>query len=139
MPADALGKSGVYIVEPLNVRPVSVNANDPRMAARCLHVVRGYIKVGKAKNLERRARAYQKVFGPEAVRFRALALLMETRVAERCLLDALERYRQRAPSGRRTEWLLGITASDAAVLAREQLLVAGVSFEWVWNGESTPA
>jgi hypothetical protein len=124
--------AGLYIVEALNGDPISVNANDPRMADRCLKVTRGHVKVGKANDLAWRERGYWKVFGQENVRFRPLAVLQETRVAERCLLQALGEYRQRGPSGRRTEWLLGITASEAAALAREHLAATDLAFEWVW-------
>ena len=125
--------AGLYIVEPLNGEPISVNANDPRMADRCLKVARGHVKVGKANDLAWRERGYWKVFGQENVRFRPLAVLQETRVAERCLLQALGEYRQCSRSGRRTEWLLGITATQAAALARERLAALDLPFEWVWR------
>ena len=133
MPNVVAPAAGLYIVEPLNASPISVNANDPRMADRCLHVVRGYIKVGKTNSLASRERGYCKVFGPDNVRFRALALLEETRVAERCLLRALGQYRQRGPAGRRTEWLLGITAQEAAAVAYEHLSASALQHQWVWT------
>lgn len=125
--------AGLYVVEPLCLQPTSVNANDPRMATRCLKVTRGYVKVGKANDLAWRERGYWKVFGQDNVRFRPLALLQNTRVAERCLLEALREFRQRGPSGRRTEWLFGITATQAAALAREHLTALGMEIEWIWQ------
>ena len=125
--------AGLYIVEPLCLHPVSVNANDPRMAERCLKVRVGFIKVGKARSLRWRARGYAKVFGAEDVRFRPLARLVDTAAAERCLLRALGEWRQRGPSGRRTEWLLGITAEEAAALALTQLTAQQFAFDWLWR------
>lgn len=131
-----MDQSGLYIVEPLSTTPTSVNANDPRMAARCLMVTRGFIKVGRAANLARRERGYWKVFGRENVRFRPLALLEDTRVAERAILQALDPYRQRNPfSGRRTEWLLGIDAERASAAGLARLQGLAMSFQWVWAGQ----
>jgi hypothetical protein len=126
---------GLYIVEPLCEHPVSVNANDPRMAERCLKVTRGYIKVGKAGSLRWRERGYQKIFGADLVRFRPLARLVEPKLAERCMLLALSEWRQRSPSGRRTEWLLGISADEAADMAFQNLTTRQFAFEWLWRPE----
>lgn len=49
---------GVYILEMLNEEPISVNADRPAIAERCIKVTRANCKYGQAVNLARRQRDY---------------------------------------------------------------------------------
>lgn len=105
-------KSGLYIVTLTNKHPISVNANDPRLAAKCIMVNRENCKFGKAKNLDTRKKNYEKVFGSEHVVFRPLALLMEIKAAEKAVLRNLDPFRMRGLTGRKNEWLERINPAE---------------------------
>jgi hypothetical protein len=63
-----------------NEEAISVNANDPRIAARCIRVNKRHCKLGKARDLSARRRNYEKVFGPHT---RRLAIVSESVNAKR--------------------------------------------------------
>lgn len=120
--------SGLYIVSLNNVEPISVNANDPRIADRCIKVNRENCKFGKATNLEYRRRNYEKVFGRENVNFWAIAALEAISAAEKAVLARLSEHRMRGHSGRKNEWLEGIVPAELEVLILSTLTDNGFVF-----------
>ena len=62
-------ESGIYIVTLNNEEPISVNANDPRIAHKAIKVTRTNCKFGKARNLKAREKYYFKTFGEHNVNF----------------------------------------------------------------------
>lgn len=119
---------GLYIVTLNNDEPISVNANDHRIAHKCICVSRLNCKFGKAKSLSRRRDNYFKVFGPHNVNFRPIALTQDIGLAERAVLKALGAWRVRGTTGRKNEWLVGITDSEVESIAIGALAAAGISF-----------
>jgi hypothetical protein len=120
--------SGLYIVTLNNEHPISVNAHDPRIAARCIQVSRLNCKVGKAKNLAARERDYWKTFGPENVNFRPIAFTQAFVQAERVVLKLLSQWRVRGKSGRNNEWLVGISAKAVELGALAALRASGIIY-----------
>lgn len=127
-------RAGLYVVTLNNEHPIPVNANDLRLASTCILASRLNCKVGKAKNLCRRARNYCDVFGADNVNFRTIALTQEIAVAERLVLKALAQWRVRGTTGRKNEWLLGITGAEAERVALAALDAAGTPFELPGGG-----
>ena len=121
-------ESGLYLVTLRNEAPISVNANDPRIAARCIHVTREHCKVGKARRLDARKRNYDAVFGAHNAEFRVLARLHDIGAAERAILARLDTWRMRGRTGRRNEWLAGIAPVDVETAVFAALREHG--FEW---------
>lgn len=119
---------GLYIVTLNNETPISVNANDPRIAHKCIHVTRVNCKFGKAKSLARRRENYFKVFGPANVNFRPIALTTDIGQAERLVLAALGQWRVRGTTGRKNEWLVGIVEAEVERIALATLSSAGIAF-----------
>lgn len=120
--------SGLYIVTLLNEEAISVNANDPRMADRCIKVTRDHCKFGKARNLDVRRRNYAKVFGDENVDFRAIAEVDDIALAERLVLERLRAWRVRGPTGRLNEWLVGTSRAEVEAIAISTLQEHGIEF-----------
>jgi hypothetical protein len=107
---------GVYVVELLNDNPISVNADRLAIADQCIMVNRMNCKFGQAVNLARRQRNYERTFGVQNVRF---TYFFETRHysdIERLAKAHLTQYRMIGRSGRRTEWIQGITANQVVEL-----------------------
>lgn len=127
--APRVATPGLYIVTLNNEQPISVNANDPRVADTCIRVSRANCKFGKAKDLSRRCGNYVKIFGFENVNFRPIALTREIALAERQVKNALKAWMMRGNTGRRNEWLEGISAAEAERLAIAALESAGIEFE----------
>lgn len=123
-----MNSTGMYIVTLRNSEPISVNAQDPRMADRCIKVTSANCKVGKAKSFEARERNYFKTFGQANVVFRPIAITDQLVVAEKAVLTALRQWRIRSNAGRMTEWLAGISAADAQALALDALRDARIIF-----------
>jgi len=123
-----MAQSGLYIVTLNNIAPISVNANDPRIASKCITVTSANCKFGKAKNLVIRARNYEKVFGPENVNFFPIAALEEIASAERTVLAQLSQWRVRGSSGRKNEWLVGIRPKELERIVIAALTEAGFVF-----------
>ena len=121
--------SGLYIVVLSNEQLISVNAQDRRIADRCLQVNFENCKVGKAKNFQVRERNYWRTFGKLFVTFERIALTEDLNDAERIVLSALRPWRVRSPSGRRTEWLAGIDPHRAVSLSLAALRMERVSFQ----------
>lgn len=122
---------GLYIVTLNNEDPISVNAQDPRMADRAIRVTRDNCKVGKAKNLAARERNYQKTFGPKNVNFYPFALTHQIEAAERLILASLGQYRIRGSTGRLNEWLENVAAADALSIARGAIVGSGIDHELI--------
>jgi hypothetical protein len=120
---------GLYIVTLNNVAPISVNANDPRIAAKCIAVTSANCKFGKAKNLSTRSRNYAKVFGIENVNFFPLVTLQDIAAAERTVLNKLAQWQVRGNSGRKNEWLIGINPHELERVAIAALIEAGFAFQ----------
>lgn len=127
-----LSDVGLYIVTLNNEQPISVNANDPRIADKCIRVSRLNCKFGKAKSLAKRRDDYCKVFGVENVNFRPIALTLSIGPAERLVLKALGAWRIRGNTGRKNEWLHGISAAEVERIAIGTLESAGVEFVLPW-------
>jgi hypothetical protein len=119
---------GLYIVTLNNDEPISVNANDPRIAHKCIRVSRLNCKFGKAKSLARRRDNYCKVFGTQNVNFRVIVLTQDIEVAERLVLKALAQWRIRGNTGRKNEWLVGISATEVEHIAIDSLRAVGIPF-----------
>lgn len=109
--------SGIYIVTLNNTHPISVNANDKRVADRAIKVTKENCKVGKAVDLEKRKKNYVKTFGESNVNFEILATTHSIDSIEISLLIALDEYRMIGVSGRKNEWLENISANDIKVIA----------------------
>lgn len=120
--------SGLYIVTLNNEHPISVNAHDPRRVERCIQVSRLNCKVGKAQNLAARERNYWKTFGVKNVNFRPIALTDAFVLAERVVLKDLSQWRVRGTSGRKNEWLVGISAQEAELVALAALRKSGIMY-----------
>lgn len=118
-------RCGIYLVTLLNEQPISVNANHPKIAARCIKVCRIHCKVGRAKDLDRRERNYRAVFGAENVVFERLATMTSIGPAERAVLEVLRPWRMRGPTGRLNEWLEGIEPAVVRRLVMEVLRESG--------------
>ncbi|RKT47034.1 hypothetical protein BDD21_4583 [Thiocapsa rosea] len=99
---------GLYIVTLRNRTPISVNAQDPRVASRAICVTYKNCKFGKAKSLEGRRASYERTFGTKNVDFHPIAVLAEIDFAEKAVLKRLDDYRIRGRTGRKNEWLEGI-------------------------------
>lgn len=115
-------RSGLYIVTLNNYHPISVNANDPRIADKAIKVTRANCKFGKARELEVRRKNYEKTFGCEYVQFTPLAVLQDIALAEKAILGKLDPYRIRGRTGRKNEWLEGIDPADVITIVRETLM-----------------
>jgi len=124
-------KSGLYIVTLNNEELISVNANDPRIADKCIKVNRVNCKFGKARDLSIRKRNYDKVFGAENVNFFPLVALDEMARAERLVLALLSEWRIRGATGRKNEWLTGISAEEVQKIAISALAQSGLSFQCI--------
>ncbi len=105
-------KAGLYIVSLKNDDPISVNANDPRIADKAIKVTKANCKFGKAKNLAQRKKNYDKVFGETNVSFKPLVLMSEIKEAEKSVLQMLNQHRIRGRTGRKNEWLEKISPNE---------------------------
>jgi len=121
--------SGIYIVTLNNSEPISVNANDPRIADKAIKVTKSNCKFGKTKSLKARERNYFKVFGAGNVTFMPIALMDDFALAEKAVLAKLDRYRMRGKSGRKNEWLEGIDAKAVLELVLQTLDDLGISYQ----------
>jgi hypothetical protein len=120
--------ASLYIVTLDNDEQISVNAHDPRIAARCIHVSRVHCKLGKSKSLALREANYVKTFGAGNVHFRPIAFTHDLGRAERLALQAVRAWRMRGRSGRLNEWLEGIEPAEAERLALHALDVGGIGY-----------
>lgn len=101
--------AGIYVVPLVNEHLISVNADRPAIADRCIKVNREHCKFGKALNLQTRRSNYFKTFGVEYVRFHPIAAIEQPAVIESLVASYLLPYRMRGLTGRPNEWLYGIS------------------------------
>lgn len=124
-------QSGLYLVTLNNDEPISVNADDRRLADRAIKVRRGNLKVGKAEDLVRRHRNYTKTFGSGNVNFHILAYVSggksDLQRVETAVLEGLAPFRIRGQR-RLTEWLGDVGEARAREVACEALRRAGVEY-----------
>jgi len=97
--------SGIYIVTLNNNEPISVNADRPKIADRCIKVTSSNCKVGRAKSFSSRRSGYFKTFGKENVNFYPIVATEDFERAERLILSKLGPYRVVGRNGRKNEWL----------------------------------
>ncbi len=109
---------GVYVVELLNEHPISVNADRPSIAERCISVTKANCKYGRAKNLARRQRDYIRTFGSQHVRFCYFAVTDHYMAVEAKVAADLASYRMSGATGRLNEWLQGISANEVKHVVR---------------------
>jgi hypothetical protein len=109
---------GVYVVDLLNDHPISVNADRPAIAEKCIKVTRANCKYGQAKSLARRQRDYYKTFGQQHVRFRYFAVTEHYAAVEAAVGTRLVAYRLAGASGRLNEWLQGISSEEVEQVVR---------------------
>ena len=124
-------ESGLYIVTLNNDEPISVNANDPRMADKAIKVNKANCKFGRAKNLSAREKNYFKVFGEHNVNFKPLVRLEEINIAEKAILKRLDNYRIRGRTGRKNEWLKNISPENVEEIVFSTLKKKGVKYETI--------
>ncbi len=127
-------KSGLYIVTLNNEHPISVNANDPRVADRAIKVTRENCKFGKAKILEGRKNNYYKTFGEENVNFKPIVRLQDIDSAENAILEKLDKHRMLGRTGRKNEWLEGINSNQVLEIAISTLNEFNFEYELVVDG-----
>jgi hypothetical protein len=104
--------SGIYIVSLNNHEPISVNAQDPRIADKAIKVTKANCKFGRAQSLKGREKYYFKTFGEHNANFMPVARIEDFAQAEKAVLARLDQYRIRGRTGRKNEWLEGISAED---------------------------
>ena len=124
-----LMKSGLYLVTLNNEEPISVNANDPRIADKAIKVTKANCKFGRAKNLAVREKGYFKVFGEHNVNFKPLVQLEEIDIAEKAILKCLDNYRIRGRTGRKNEWLKNISPETVEAIVFSTLKKTGIKYE----------
>ena len=100
-------ESGLYIVTLNNEHPISVNAQDPRVAHKAIKVTKKNCKFGKAKALEGRRKNYYKTFGEDNVNYSPIVRMIDIEIAEKAILSKLNDHRIRGRTGRMNEWLEG--------------------------------
>jgi len=129
--------AGIYIVTLNNDIPISVNAHDPRVAARAIAVTRANCKFGKARNLGNRKANYQKTFGIENVNFFPIAEVEDIATVERRVLSRLREFRVRGATGRKNEWLIGIAPFEVERMVIATLIEGGFLFRLLGSVHTT--
>jgi len=122
-------QSGLYLVTLNNWEPISVNAQDPRIADKAIKVTRANCKFGKAKNLEGRKKNYFKTFGEHNVNFMPVVKLVEIEVVEKEILKRLENYRIKGRTGLMNEWLQHIAPEQVIDIAVGAIRESGIEFQ----------
>ena len=127
-------KSGLYIVTLNNEHPISVNAQDPRIADKAIKVTKQNCKFGKAKVLEGRRKNYYKTFGEENVNYFPVVRMHDIEIAEKAVLAKLDDYRLRGRTGRKNEWLEGIEPNQILAVVISTLAELDVEYELLDEG-----
>ena len=122
-------QSGLYLVTLNNWEPISVNAQDLRVADKAIKVTRANCKFGKAKNLEGRKRNYFKTFGEHNVNFMPVVKLVEIDAVEKEILIRLKDYRIKGRTGLMNEWLQHIAPEQVIDIAVGAIRVSGIEFQ----------
>ncbi|MCV2357629.1 GIY-YIG nuclease family protein [Paucibacter sp. TC2R-5] len=128
---------GVYVVELLNEEPISVNADRPVIAERCIKVTRANCKYGKAANLARRQREYHKTFGAQNVRFRFFSTTEQHALVEALVGQRLAAFRIPGVTGRLNEWLQGIAAHEVEAVVKSILATLPTSAPTLGSGPTS--
>ena len=123
--------AGIYLVTLSNELPISVNADRPSRAQFCISVTKENCKYGIATSLHRRRNEYYKTFGHDNVLFRPIALLENSAIVETLVGQRLSGFRMLGRTGRKNEWLAGITASEVELAILDSLHESGVDFRWL--------
>lgn len=105
-------RSGLYFVTLRGDALVSVNDNNPLVRERCIRVNHLNAKLGRARNMRARYRAYCRTFSKARVDFRVLSDHPKAYATEAALLARFTSWRMRGASGRPNEWLEGIAPED---------------------------
>ena len=121
-------QSGLYIVTLRNEVPISVNAHDKRHAHKAITVTCDNCKFGKAEDLDRRKKNYDRTFGAEHVKFHVVATLTEIKRAELEILKKLDKYRIKGKTGRKNEWLEKISPTEVLIIIVETLKCLNVEY-----------
>ncbi|WP_188419366.1 hypothetical protein [Oxalicibacterium solurbis] len=119
---------GLYIVTLTNTHPISVNADRPAIAERCIKVTHDNCKFGKALNLNSRRANYFKTFGKQYVRFFPIAAVAEPHLVESLIAKELLPFRIRGLTGRPSEWLSGISPQMVETIVLTSLVNSGLEF-----------
>ena len=120
--------SGIYIVTLNNSEPISVNAQDPRIAHKAIKVTKANCKFGKAKSLKAREKNYFKTFGEQNVNFMPVAFIEDFAHAERSILARLDRYRMRGRTGRKNEWLENVSPEEVLQIVLDAMAELGIPY-----------
>jgi len=120
--------SGIYIVTLNNSEPISVNAQDPRIAHKAIKVTKANCKFGKAKSLRAREKNYFKPFGERNVNFMPVAFIEDFAHAERSILARLDRYRMRGRTGRKNEWLENVSPEEVLQIVLDAMAELGIPY-----------
>jgi len=120
---NSINSSGLYVVTLNNIKPISVNSHDKRIADKCIKVTKNNCKFGKANNFHIRRNNYFKTFGEENVNFHPIATINTELLStvEKLVLQKLDSYRLRGLSGRKTEWLKSISLKKIKDIALDVL------------------
>ena len=127
-------ESGLYIVTLNNEHPISVNAQDARVADKAIKVTKQNCKFGKAKVLEGRRKNYYKTFGEENVNYFPIVRMLDIEAAEKAILSKLNDHRMRGRTGRKNEWLEGIDSNQVLEIAISTLDDLDVEYELIVKG-----
>ena len=124
--------SGIYVAVLLteNLMPVT---RDQRYVATCARVNNTHVKIGKAKNFERRKLNYWADFDQENVDFVPIARLQDIDTAETAIKSRLDRYRLRSPKGGKMDWLERIDPVTVVRTAYAVLDEDGFDYEMIAN------
>jgi len=120
--------SGIYIVTLNNSEPISVNAQDSRIAHKAIKVTKANCKFGKAKSLRAREKNYFKTFGEQNVNFMPVAFIEDYAHAERSILARLDRYRMRGRTGRKNEWLENVSPEEVLQIVLDAMAELGIPY-----------
>ena len=107
---------GIYLVTLNNNEPISVNADRPDRAHKCIKVTSKNCKIGRAKSFSTRKKEYFRTFGKHNVNFYPVVATESYQSAEKLILAQLYSYRVIGSNGRRNEWLENIDPIDALSL-----------------------
>jgi hypothetical protein len=101
--------SGLYIVQPTNVEPICSYRGDKRREGSGTPIKVGCIKFGKAKNLDRRRKNYEKTFGNNNIFFIPIVYSSLSHEIEKAVKIQVKASRIRSPKNRPLEWLTDIS------------------------------
>ena len=124
-----LNNSDLYIVTLNNIKPISVNANDPRKAKKSIKVTKENCKFGKAKDLVKREKNYISTFGIENVNYFPIIKVSEIDLIEKIILKHLDNYRIKGRTGIKNEWLHTITPAEVENIVIEVLNKQNIKYE----------